>query len=80
MQALYIIIIIPSWDFPVGPVVKNPPSNAEDAGSIPGQGTNIPRAEGQARMSQLLSPCASMRESMCCKLQSPRALEPVCYN
>ena len=24
-------------DFPGGPVVKNPPSNAGDAGSIPGQ-------------------------------------------
>ena len=38
-------------DFPGGSVVKNPPSNAEDAGSIPGQGTKIPRATGQ------LSPC-----------------------
>ena len=34
-------------DFPGGPVVKNPPYNAGDAGSIPGQGTNIPRAMGQ---------------------------------
>ena len=43
-------------DFSGGPVVKNPPSNAEDAGSIPGQGTNIPRAEGQ------LSPHAATTE------------------
>ena len=28
-----------SWDFPGGPVVKNPPSNALDMGSIPGMGT-----------------------------------------
>ena len=28
-------------DFPGGPVVRNPPSNAGDAGSIPGQGTKI---------------------------------------
>ena len=28
-------------DFPGGPVVKNPPSNAGDNGSIPGQGTKI---------------------------------------
>ena len=28
-----------SWDFPGGTVVKNPPSNAGDVGSIPGQGT-----------------------------------------
>ena len=34
-------------DFLGGPVVKNPPSNAEDAGSIPSQGTKIPRAVGQ---------------------------------
>ena len=29
-------------DFPGGPVVKNPPCNAEDVGSIPGWGTTIP--------------------------------------
>ena len=34
-------------DFPGGPVVKNPPSNAGDVGSIPGQGTKIPHAIGQ---------------------------------
>ena len=28
-------------------MVKNPPSNAGDAGSIPGQGTKIPHAAGQ---------------------------------
>ena len=28
-------------DFPGGPVVKNPPANAGDMGSIPGQQTNI---------------------------------------
>ena len=28
-------------------MVKNPPYNAGDAGSIPGQGTKIPRASGQ---------------------------------
>ena len=27
------------WDFPDAPVVKNPPSNPGDVGSIPGQGT-----------------------------------------
>ena len=26
------------WAFPGGPVVKNPPANAGDTGSIPGQG------------------------------------------
>ena len=62
-------------DFPGGPVVKNLPSNAGDVGSIPGWGTKIPHAVGQ-----LLSPRASTREPACCKLQSPRALEPVRYN
>ena len=42
-----------SRDFPGGPVVKNLPSNAGDAGLIPGQGPKIPHAVGQ-----LLSPCA----------------------
>ena len=27
-----------SWGFPGGPVVKNPPANAADMGSIPGLG------------------------------------------
>ena len=36
-----------SWDFPGGPVVKNPPSNAGDLGSNSGQRTKIPHAEGQ---------------------------------
>ena len=36
-----------NWNFPGGPVVKNPPSNAGDAGSIPGQETKIPHATGQ---------------------------------
>ena len=44
-------------DFPGGPVVKNPPSNARDVGSIPGQGTKIPHAAGQ------LSPCVTIREA-----------------
>ena len=65
------------WDFPGGPVVKNLPSNAGDAGSIPGWGTKIPHAEGQ------LTPCAtttdlsaSTREPACHKVQSPDTLEP----
>jgi len=31
-------IIRKSLDFPEGPLVKNPPANAEDMGSIPGPG------------------------------------------
>ena len=46
-------------DFLGGPVVKNPPSNAGDAGSTPGQGTKIPHTAGQ------LSPRATTTEPMC---------------
>ena len=35
------------WDFPGVPVVKNPPSNAGDVGSIPGRGIKNPLATGQ---------------------------------
>ena len=35
------------WDFPGGPVVKNPPPNAGHAGSIPSWETEIPHALGQ---------------------------------
>ena len=49
-----------SWDFPDGPVVKNPPSSAGDAGSIPGRETKIPHAAGQ------LSPRAATTEPVCC--------------
>ena len=45
-------------DFPGGPVVKNPPSKAGEAGSIPGQGTKIQNAAGQ------LSPRAPTTEAM----------------
>ena len=52
-----VLFKIPSlWDFPGGPVVKNPPSNAGDTGSIPDQGTKIPHAVGQ------LSPGATTAE------------------
>ena len=51
-------------DLPGGPVVKNPPSNAGDAGSIPGRGTKIPHATGQ------LSLRASTREPSRCNERS----------
>ena len=35
------------WDSPDGPVVKNPPSNAGDMGSIPGPGTKSLHTMGQ---------------------------------
>ena len=34
------------WDCAGSPVVKNPPCNTRDAGSIPGQGIKIPHAAG----------------------------------
>ena len=33
-------------NFPGGPVIKNPPCNAGDVGSVPGQGTEIPHDGG----------------------------------
>ena len=36
-------------DVPGGPVVKNPPCNAGDVGSIPGLGTEIPQALGHGQ-------------------------------
>ena len=61
-------------DSPGSPLVKNPPYNAGDAGSIPGQGTKIPHAAGQ------LSPRATTTELAGLKLQSPHALEPTHHN
>ena len=54
-------------DFPGGPMVKNLPSSARDAGSIPGQGTKIPHATGQ------LSPRATTTELVCLNEESPCA-------
>ena len=36
--------------FPGSPVVKNPPSNAEDASAIPGRGAKILHATGQVSL------------------------------
>ena len=44
-QKLTSCVIKKFRDFPSGPVVKNLPSNAGDAGLIPGRGTKIPHAE-----------------------------------
>ena len=45
--------------FPGGPVIKNPPANAGDVHSIPGQGAKIPQVAGQ------LSPHATTTEHAC---------------
>ena len=44
------------WDFPGGLVVKNPPANVGDMGSIPGPGIKSPHVAGQ------LNPCATTIE------------------
>ena len=70
---MFKLLLKTKWDrdFPGGPVVKNPPSNAGDAGSIPGIGTKIPHEVGQ------LNPRAATTEPVCsgaCTLQRrPRA-------
>ena len=54
-------------DFPGGPVVKNPSSNAGDVGPIPVWGTKISYTEGQ------LSPHTPATEPACQNFRSPRA-------
>ena len=56
-------------DFPGGPVVKNPPSNAGYVDSISGLGTKIPHAAGQ------LSPCVQLQS-----MQATTREKPVCPN
>ena len=50
-------------------MVKNPPSNAGDAGSIPGRGTKIPHAVGQ------LSLHAAANEALRATTREARALQ-----
>ena len=40
-----LLIKLFNGDFPCGPVVKNPPSNAGNTSSIPGRGTKIPQLQ-----------------------------------
>ena len=55
------ICILKEWrDSPGGPVVRNPPSNAGDASSIPGQRTKILCATRQLSLS------ATMGEKPAC--------------
>ena len=67
-------------NFPGGPVVKNPPSNAGDVGSIPDRGTKIPHAAGQLSPRATTTELRASREPTCRKIQSPRALEPMYHN
>ena len=56
-------------DFPGDAVVKNPPSNAGDTGSIPGPGRSHITWSIQGRVPQLLSLCSRACEP---QLLSPR--------
>ena len=47
------------WDFPGGSVVKNPPANEGDAGSIPSLGRIHMPQSNKARAPQLLAPILS---------------------
>ena len=51
-------------DFPGSPVVKNPPCNAGDVGSISGRGAKTPHAMEQ------LTLCAATIEPVCLELVS----------
>ena len=64
-------------DFPGGAVVKNPPANAGDMGSIPGPGrSHMPRST-KARAPQLPSLRSRAREP---QLLKPAHLEPMLRN
>ena len=44
---MFLVLRVLLRDFPGGLVVRNPPSNAGDMGSVPGWGAGIPHAKGQ---------------------------------
>ena len=58
--------------FPGGPVVKNPPANAGDTGSIPGPGRFHMPQGSWAHEPQLLSPGAATREATARSSPAPR--------
>ena len=74
--------------FPGGAVVKNPPANAGDAGSIPDPGrSHMPWSNytcapqllnlcPRARVPQLLSPCATTTEARVPKAHAPQEKPP----
>ena len=66
------------WDFPGGPVVKNPPASAGDMGSIPGPGRFHRLLGSQACVLQLLTShalelrCCNQRVApACCQQRKP---------
>ena len=76
-----VIMVPPAWGsgasplgFPGGSVVKNPPTSAGDAGSIPGPGRSHRPRSNKAGAPRLLSRSSRARES---QLLKPSRLEPV---
>ena len=63
--------------FPSGTVVKNPPANAGDMGSSPGQGRSHMPWSNKACVPQLLNLRSKAREP---QLLKPARLEPVVCN
>ena len=59
-------------DVPGGPVVKNPPCNAGDVGSIPSQETEIPHAAGQLSSCAMTIELVSLKE----KARGPQLQSP----
>ena len=66
-----------SQAFPGGSLVKNPPANAGDTGSVPGLGRSHMPQSNEASVPQLLSPGPGAQEL---QLLSPCVLEPVLCN
>ena len=60
------LMTLEAWELSWCPVVKYPPANAGDTGSIPGLGTQIPHATG--------------RLNLCPTTTGPISLEPVLHN
>ena len=60
------------WDFPGGPLVKNPSWNAEGMGLVFGWGTKIPHAVKQ------LSLCTATTEHKHSGVHVPQLMKPLC--
>ena len=57
---------------PGGTVVKNPPANARDTGSIPGPGKSHMPRNNEAHAPQLLSPHATITEACAPRARAPQ--------
>ena len=70
------------WDFPGGPLVKNPPCNARDVGLIPSQGTKIPHTMELSLRASTAEPASTPQlESLRCS-EGPQqhSEDPTCHN